>query len=256
MKKALLIGIDYLNIPDATLKGCVNDIIIMRNMLIDAYNYKQQNITLLRDDVDNFIQPTKSNIINQLNLLVEDSHNLEEVILHYSGHGSQLQNQNYELKNIIVPTNYAEEGCIFDTEILEIIKKIKTNCRAIFIFDCCHSGSVCDMPWSFEYSNSNKDNYVRTLTSNSPIDNQNIYVLSACRDDQSSVDSSNNLDQSVGAFSNALVECLRASQHNIGILDLFKNISVFLIENGYSQTPIFSSSNMAPIFNINKNSCE
>jgi len=39
MKKALLIGIDYIKNPEYYLRGCINDVIVVRNMLIDAYDY-------------------------------------------------------------------------------------------------------------------------------------------------------------------------------------------------------------------------
>ena len=79
MKKALLIGINYTDLSGMSLKGCINDIINVRNMLLDAYNYDSDNITILRDDDKiKFLQPTYSNIIEQLLLLVDESKNLEE----------------------------------------------------------------------------------------------------------------------------------------------------------------------------------
>jgi hypothetical protein len=251
MKKAVLIGIDYFNDPKVSLRGCINDIITTRNMLIDAYDYVQENITILRDDFGNFIQPTRTNILSELNRLADTSVNLEEIWFHYSGHGSQLQDQNSEnkeLRNIIIPANYEEAGYIYDTELFEIIKKIR--CRAIFVFDCCHSGSVCDMPWTFEYTSENE--LLKTHTYAVSLDNQHIYVLSGCRDNQSSADSSNNLDQSVGAFSNAIVESLRESHHNISIMNLYENASSFLLKNGYAQKPILSSSCENPEFVLKK----
>lgn len=250
MKSALLIGIDYLNSPEAILKGCINDIITIRNMLIDAYEYESDNIIMLRDDTADFIIPTRTNILMELNKLVKDSDNLDEIWFHYSGHGSQLRDQNSELKEIIIPSNYDEDGVIMDSEILDIIKNIK--CRIVMIFDCCHSGSICNMPWSFEYSDLNSSAYSRSQTNTVKIANPNIYVFSGCRDNQTSADSFNILDQSVGAFSNAFVECLRESNHNIGIMELYKNTCIYLLKNGYSQTPLFSSSNENPTFVIKK----
>ena len=65
MKKALLIGINYINDPDSSLQGCIEDVINMRNMLIDAYDYDVSNILTLRDDaIVTENQPTRDNIIN------------------------------------------------------------------------------------------------------------------------------------------------------------------------------------------------
>jgi len=246
---ALLIGIDYIANPEHSLKGCINDILVVRNMLIDAYDYDVSDIIIMRDDSGDFIQPTKSNILNKLNNLVNQSENLEEIWFHYSGHGSQLQTQNSEMREIIIPCNYQEEGVIQDAELFLLIQQIVSPCRAIMIFDCCHSGSICDMPWTFEYANSE---YMITHTNPINIANQNIYVFSGCRDNQKSADSINTLDQAVGAFSNALVESLRASHHNISVMDLYKNTCVFLWNNGYSQNPLLSSSSKTPTYIIRK----
>jgi len=251
MKKALLIGIDYVSSPTVSLKGCINDVIILRNMLIDAYDYEPSNIVILRDDSGDFIQPTKTNILEQMKNIFLNSENLEQIWFHYSGHGSQLQSQScndiiipcHPNFQIIIPSNFQEEGVIADIDLLEIIKKAK--CPTVMFFDCCHSGSIIDMPWSF-------DNKNVTYNNNIELENQHIYVLSGCRDDQTSADSYNVMDENVGAFSNAVAETLRASHHNIEIMDLYKNTCSFLLRNGYSQTPLLSSSNKIPSFKFTK----
>ena len=194
MKKALLIGIDYFDVSGISLKGCIIDAINMRNMLIDAYDYESKNIVMLRDDdADKFASPTHDNIFDCIIDLVLESANLEEVWLHYSGHGSQIQNPNCDseksdnfpvnflerkgIKNavkswefndkncingdkmqIIVPVDYKTSGCIVDKDLYDMVRRFK--CRAILTFDCCHSGTVCDLPWTTEYQVHNLDNIV------------------------------------------------------------------------------------------------
>jgi len=80
--------------------------------------------------------------------------------------------------------------------------------------------------------------------------------LSGCRDNETSADSFNSLDQSSGAFTNALIECLRESHHTISILELYKNSCLYLLKDGYSQTPLLSSSNDDPVFYIKKPECK
>jgi hypothetical protein len=258
MKKALLIGIDYVNIPSISLRGCINDIINVRNMLIDAYDYDSKNIIIIRDDdPTKFPLPTRKTIMDNLHELSKDSENLEEIWLHYSGHGSQLQHQNSDvsikerdgLNEILVPIDYETEGFILDYELLNIIKNIK--CRAILVFDCCHSGTICDLPWMLEVDSSN--NIIKTNMNDTIIENKEIFVLSGCKDAQKSADTNNNFDQSVGAFSNALLECLRDSHHNIEVVTLYKNVCYYLSEKGYSQSPILSSTNENPIYLFKRN---
>jgi hypothetical protein len=241
MKKALLIGINYIDISGISLKGCINDIINVRNMLIDAYQYDINNIILLRDD-DNikYLQPTHSNIIEQLSILVEESKNLEELWFHYSGHGTQIQIQDCKLKeDVIVPIDYIEKGYILDNEIFDIIKEIK--CIAHLIFDCCHSGTVCKLQFKTEYD-IDMDTMTTIKINDSIIENPNIYMLSGCDDEETSNDTINELDQRMGAFTNAFTECLRKKHHTSDILTLYKDICIYLKENGYSQIPIFSCS--------------
>ena len=247
MKKAVLIGIDYVDISGISLKGCINDAINMRNMLIDAYDYDPQNILILRDDdASKFPSPTYYNIYDSLLGLVLESSSLDEIWLHYSGHGSQLQNRNCKFKDddhieAIVPVDYLKEGCIIDCDLYDIIRRIK--CTAILTFDCCHSGTICDMPWTTQYQEGvSVSKQINKLL----ISNKDIFVISGCRDDQTSSDTTNIMDQRTGAFTNALCECLRKSHHNTSILSLHKDICIYLDEKGYSQQPILSSTVEVP----------
>ena len=126
-KKALLIGINYLDSPTNALNGCINDVINMRNMLIDAYGYESSNITVLREDTDN--KPTRANIINNLTSIVAQSAKLKELWIHYTGHGSQLietaGDETDKLDEIIVPLDYVQNGVITDDVIFNIIKNSK-----------------------------------------------------------------------------------------------------------------------------------
>ena len=67
MKKALCVGINYYNTPSNKLNGCIDDVINIKNVLIDAYGYSTQNITVLRDDIVNnpTYLPTRANISSQ-----------------------------------------------------------------------------------------------------------------------------------------------------------------------------------------------
>ena len=91
-KKAVLVGINYSSIPGITLRGCINDVINMSHTLTDAFDYDMNNITILRDDIQNAnLSPTRNNILSQLVNLVNQSANLSEIWFHYSGHGSQIR---------------------------------------------------------------------------------------------------------------------------------------------------------------------
>jgi len=246
-KRALLIGINYFNMPEYRLSGCIDDICNMRNMLIDAYGYDKSNIIMLRDDTENpGLIPTYENIMRELNDIV--STNSDEIWIQYSGHGTQFQNKTDKslMDDVIVPIDYYNTSYIFDYDIYKILLKIQ--CRAILLFDCCHSGSVGNLPWTFMLSNnSTNDTNIITTNNNTTMPNPNIYLISSCKDNQTSMDVYNReMSQDVGVFSNTFNECLRDSNHQIDIMTLYKNICNNLIANGFSQTPILSSSTNTP----------
>jgi hypothetical protein len=258
-KRALLIGINYFNMPEYRLLGCIDDICNARNMLIDAYGYNKSNIIMLRDDTENpGLMPTYENIMRELNDIV--STNSDEIWIQYSGHGTQFQNKTDKslMDDVIVPIDYYNTSYIFDYDIYKILLKIQ--CRAILLFDCCHSGSVGNLPWTFMLSNnSTNDTNIITTNNNTTMPNPNIYLISSCKDNQTSMDVYNReMSQDVGVFSNTFNECLRDSNHQIDIMTLYKNICNNLIANGFSQTPILSSSTNTPnhVFSRTKDSCK
>jgi len=252
MKKALLIGINYYSLPDITLNGCIDDITNMRNMLIDAYDYSQNNIIMLRDDISNAsAQPTRVNIMNALISLIAQSSSLEELWIHYSGHGSQIPDFNKDeaggYDSILVPVDYRTRGFIVDDDLLNIIKNSK--CRTVILTDSCHSGTVFDLPYSYEFQNNNI--FSRTLNNNINISNPNIFMFSGCKDTQTSADTYNSdTSQAVGAFTDAFIACLRNKQHNTNFISLYRDVCTYLINKGYDQKPMFSSSSSLPNSNI------
>jgi hypothetical protein len=239
-KKALLVGINYFKTPNQ-LNGCINDIMNVRGMLMDAYDYLDSNISLLRDDDPNKM-PTRENIINALKTLVANSASCSEIWFHYSGHGTFQTDRNGDESDkrdeALVPCDFSKAGIILDDELFDIIRMAR--CRMIIMLDCCHSGSGCDLQYAFEYANGT---FRKSVNNAKVIANPNIIMMSGCKDVQTSADAfDNNTKEFVGAFTNSLLECLRASQHNIDTMKLYNNICFRLIQSKFTQTPILSSS--------------
>jgi len=191
--------------------------------------------------------PTRNNILTNLSNLVNQSATLSEIWFHYSGHGSQIKagansDEIDNLDEVIVPIDYQKSGFIIDDEIFNIIKNVK--CKMILIFDCCHSGSVCDLQWSFLYTGGS---IMKSLNTNKSIANPNIYCFSGCKDSQTGADAySIEQSQNVGAFTDAFIQCLRNNQMNVDILKLYSDICVYIKSEGFTQTPLFSTSSVSP----------
>ena len=247
VKRAVLIGIDYVKDKNLRLAGCINDAIAMRNFLIDAYGYKKENISMLRDDeVDGYITPTRNNIIVEIYNAIRFSQPEDELWIHYSGHGTyDYDTNNDELDGrdeLIVPVDYSTAGCIIDDELKKILNFSK--CMVCITQDSCHSGTGWDLPYRFTRDASS--NLVVNHES-SILTNKNIYMFSGARDNQYAADSySVDTARNIGAFTDTFIDCLRNRQHTVAFVDLIDDINNELRKSGFEQRSEFTSSNINP----------
>lgn len=250
---ALLIGANYTSVPMNTLRGCAEDIINVRNILIDAYGYNPNNIIMLRDDMNDPSKlPTRANILQQMSAIVQNSQNsgCKQIWIHYSGHGLDIPDQNGNMVPCIVPIDYEKSGFITNLEIFGIIQNI--GCTAFLFFDCCYSGLICDLEWSFQFQSNLS--FSRIQNNHLTISNPNIFMMSGCKDNQTSAEAFDTMEQEyVGAFTDALIDVLRDSNHNITLLNLYRNVCTYLASRGFSQVPVLSSSNQTPNYTFSRN---
>ncbi len=146
VKRALLIGIDdykAASVPD--LRGAVNDVELMRGILIGKFDTAPENVTVLTNDA-----ATRAGIINAIQTeLVAKAQPGDVVIVHYSGHGSQMKDVSGDeidgMDETLVPHDSRTEGVfdINDDEINGLLAQLAAKTRNVtFIFDSCHSGSA------------------------------------------------------------------------------------------------------------------
>lgn len=254
IKRAILIGSNYTATPSATLQGCIHDILNVSYTLIDAYGYRPENITFLRDDVKTSL-PTRANILATLKSAMAASANYSELWIHYSGHGTQVKDANGDelggdgLDEAIVPSDFMKAGMITDDEIFGILNTSK--CRTLVFFDSCHSGSACDLPYSINYTNGA---FVKSVSSrNTNMPNPNIIMMSGCRDPQTSADAYNDFAKSAeGAFTMSLLTVLRKNDHNADVMKIYGDICAGLILNRFAQIPVLSSSVQTPSYQFSR----
>jgi len=151
-KRALLIGINYVNAPsDKRLRACHNDVYNMKRYLNEKEGFKDRDMLLLLDDEDHGL-PTKTNILNGFKMLVEQSQPGDVVFVQFSGHGGQVldvdgdEDDGYD--ETIYPCDYDRAGCILDDDIYrKLVKPMSNGVHCTVLMDCCHSGSVLDLPY-------------------------------------------------------------------------------------------------------------
>lgn len=253
MKKALLIGINYLRDPNNQLYGCINDAIQLRNYLIDVLGYKEENITLLRDDMPDLL-PTGKRIITELVKLINESYNCSELFFHFSGHGTNIVDSNGDEADgrdeCLVPSDY-RNGIITDDLLFEIIKGVK--CRLILLMDCCHSGSVLDLKNAYAYDYTKKD-VVIEQHSRKEINNPNIIMFSGCRDNEYSMDSYfDKYNMPMGVLTNSIIEVMRNNKiRPLGVYDFYCQLCECIKSKNYPQRSLCSISTVMTIEEFKK----
>lgn len=152
-RKALMVGVNYFN-SDAELQGCINDVKNVKAFLL-ARGYEEENIRTLTDDQeDETMQPTRANIIEGMNWLVEDAQPDDALFFHFSGHGGSDKDEEGDEADgkdeNICPVDYQENGVILDDTIhATLVTPLPVGCRLTILFDCCHSGSGADLPYTY-----------------------------------------------------------------------------------------------------------
>nr|ADM52185.1 type II metacaspase [Hevea brasiliensis]ANB41198.1 metacaspase 8 [Hevea brasiliensis] len=144
-KKAVLIGINYPG-TKAELKGCINDVKRMYRCLVDRYGFSEEDITVLIDTDESYIQPTGKNIRRVLTDLVRSAEPGDLLFVHYSGHGTRLPAETGEdddtgFDECIVP---CDMNLITDDDFREFVDQVPHGCRITVVSDSCHSGGLID----------------------------------------------------------------------------------------------------------------
>ncbi|KAM5533986.1 hypothetical protein V8D89_012306 [Ganoderma adspersum] len=170
VKEALLVGIDYATNTNLTengfqvLTGAHKDTMTLRKLLIDQYDYRDEDITILIDSEDepSESQPTRENIIRGMENLVAGKQAGDHIVFAFSGHGGQVtalvEGEEIDgLDEVLLPID-----CTFDPEVDSpdnlfhfirdndirdvFVDRLAPGVRCTMIFDCCHSGTASDLP--------------------------------------------------------------------------------------------------------------
>merc|ERR1711971_985910 len=101
------------------------------------------------------IEPTRDNIMEAYAQIVADSEPGDVVYLHYSGHGGKLRDRNGDEEDgydeTLIPLDYQTNGQIRDDDLLrDLVIPMKAGVFVTSIMDCCHSGTVLDLPYNFK----------------------------------------------------------------------------------------------------------
>lgn len=252
--RALLIGINYYG-TSAELSGCVNDV-RQEMATFQKTGFPVNEMAILVDESDfpsNTGQPTRANIIKYMAWLVKGAKAGDVLFMHYSGHGTQTKSSDAyeEYDQVICPSDYQTAGCIVDNDIFAILAKdLPKGVRLTVLFDCCHSGSMLDLPYGFTCSNdvsSSLSNYhMKQLRQNNYCAGD-VLMISGCMDTQTSADVGNTatLGNGTTGAGGAATQCLTYTLLNtqdLSYKDTLVQTRKMLTQKKFEQVPQLSAS--------------
>jgi hypothetical protein len=231
-KKALLIGINYLNTP-YQLNGCIHDTSRMKDLL-SSHGFS--NFKVITDLTD--VKPTKANILAELKSLVVNAKAGDMLVFYFSGHGSYTFDRNNDevdgKDEMIISSDL--QG-VLDDELKSILQNNLPREVTIFgLFDSCHSGSMFDLKFNYldstNYDSYNENNKVTECQGN-------VIMISGCMDAQTSSEAEID-SKPQGALTWSFIDCINKTP-NCSWRELLKSMRDLLKTNNFTQIPQLST---------------
>lgn len=147
-KLALLVGINQYPKPIRSLRGCLTDVELQRELLIHRFGFRPQDILTLTSQTA--IAPTRQNILDVFEThLIQQAKPGDVVVFHYSGHGSRVQDPHPispdRLSGVLVPIDYrqASQGVnsILGQTLFLRLSALQTE-NVTTILDSCYSAGA------------------------------------------------------------------------------------------------------------------
>ncbi|MDJ0636448.1 MAG: caspase family protein [Xenococcaceae cyanobacterium MO_188.B29] len=146
-KLALLIGINQYDRNSSgwiPLRGCVTDIQLQRELLINCFGFQSQDILTLSDRA-----ATRQNILTAFEEhLIKQAKPGDVVVFHFSGHGSRVQDKDSQdgFNGTIVPidspnNDHSQVKDIMGQTLFLLTSALKTE-NVTMVLDCCYSGGT------------------------------------------------------------------------------------------------------------------
>lgn len=153
-KRSLLIGCNYRGTQNE-LHGCVNDVERMLPVIERlGFSSDMQNQRVLLDvsGATPCTMPTRANMIEAMQWLIEGAQPGDSLFLHYSGHGGRepAAGTSDGYHESLVPLDFQESGLLIDSDLFDIlVKPLPSGCRLTCVLDSCHSAGALDLPFRF-----------------------------------------------------------------------------------------------------------
>ena len=157
--RALLVGIDHYPGDDAlTLHGAVHDAEAMAAYLRERLGVPAERVRCLLSPrpghavAENGPRPDHLTLLAELDRLCGEARPGEQVLIHFSGHGTRLRTAFPELKGgprghdeALVPCDAADPAAplVLDVHLAAVLERLaQRGAVTTLILDCCHSGGL------------------------------------------------------------------------------------------------------------------
>lgn len=255
-RRALLIGINdygaerrssnavWLSRGLKNLEGSVNDVHLMRDILLSVYKFKPEEIKILIDGAAG-----RDAIFNAIDThLLAGAQKDDVYLVLFAGHGSQVKNslsqEDDRLDESIVPAN-AREGAadIRDKELRRRFRPLlDRGARLTIILDTCHSGSGArGLPGGGQARFILPDmRDARDAFRGPTLEDGGTLILSAARDTDLAHETSVPGETPLGVFSRALARALRDAAPNEPAIDTFQRAAARMALEQPDQVPVIA----------------
>ncbi|RNF00747.1 metacaspase [Trypanosoma rangeli] len=254
MCRALFIGINYYG-TRAELSGCCNDVKqVLATLQKKRFPIDEMCILVDEEDFPGATGlPTRSNIVRYMAWLVKDAKAGDVLFMHFSGHGTQtraLQDSDESFDQCIAPLDFERYGCILDDDIFKILLgRLPAGVRFTVVFDCCHSGTMLDLPYTFMGSRSLRSGvtgHMQRIRRGNTCEGD-VLMISGCADEQTSADVTNTatLGMSTAGAGGAATQCLTyviLKEGNLSYHDMLIATRDMLRKKRFTQVPQLSAS--------------
>ena len=141
--RAVLVGIDEYERQDIpSLRGCVNDVALVRMLLKQYFAVPNERIRVVVNQ-----RATRANIVRRLEDMIERSEPGEVLVFYYSGHGSQVRDRDGDelsdaLDEVICPYDMDWDGnFLSDDDFDRMVEALPSDVLLEAFFDCCFWGA-------------------------------------------------------------------------------------------------------------------
>ena len=220
-KRALCIGINYIDLPSLQLSGCINDLEGITHFLKENCAFKADELVTLRDDIKES-NPTRRRICNEIANLVEwaNKHPGSSIWFSYAGHGTHVKDwsgdEADDCDECLVPVDITVSGVIADDQLHKmLIAPLNSDVKLFILVDACNSGTMFDLARDRD---------------------KQIYMISGCADDEQSMERL--INGEVRGYLTSIFESTYSTFHTL--ITHHGNICNELEKNNVNQQPILT----------------